>query len=155
MNKTSSSLHKIWGFHGGNYEEWRLLSSSLKHYPDVKWILLVSEYYRREKEGRCFVTEWYVFPFWKELTAEILCSQFIQNIWWTTAAGFKWKTTSHFTLHNLGTEEFLILLWNYLWRQEKEICPVLCPYSLTWKALVFILNVSHTVCKYEICKECI
>jgi hypothetical protein len=56
-----------------------------------------------------------------------------------TAASYKWRTTSHFTLHNSGTEEFLIWLRNYLQRErggeeEKEDFLGLMPIFLDVKS---------------------
>lgn len=58
-----------------------------------------------ERSGMCF-------PSQRKLTAEIH-SQLIQKIWWQTAASCKWRAISNFTLHNSGTEDFLIWLQNY------------------------------------------
>jgi hypothetical protein len=60
-----------------------------------------------KKECRCFVRgEWHVFPFSKGAYNRNAQPAYSGNL--MTAASYKWRTTSHFTLHNSGTEEFLI-----------------------------------------------
>lgn len=113
---------------------WINLDRSLAYYPKDWWILLVSENYVREKDCRCCVTETVACVLllkgsWQQ---EFSAANLFRKIWWQTAASCKWRTTSHSTLHNSGTEEFQIRLWNYLTSQTKD-SPSIMPTSLNVK----------------------